>query len=224
MAVTNASSHMSRRHRLQHITSMYSFWGRARLYNPATWLTFLGRERRVRHDCVRHLRLRKGDRVLDVACGTGRNHPYLRDAVGSEGWIVGVDLTSAMLGRARAQAGDRGWDNVSLIQADAAAMELPAESFDGVICVLGFSVIPHYEEAIRRAVALLKRDGRIVICDAAPFKGVWRMVNLVVEPIYRGFACWDPRRDIQGTLQQHVTEMEVHWLHGGSLFVAVGKR
>jgi SAM-dependent methyltransferase len=46
---------------------------------------------------VDQLKLRKGDRVLEVGCGTGRNFPFPRDAVGSKGRIYGVDLSEGML-------------------------------------------------------------------------------------------------------------------------------
>ena len=46
--------------------------------------------------------LTTGDRVLEIGCGTGRNVPFLRAAVGATGKVYGVDLSSGMLRRARA--------------------------------------------------------------------------------------------------------------------------
>ena len=106
------------------IRSIYSFWGRSGLYNTGAFLTFLGRERTIRRQCVRQLHLCKGDRVIDIACGTGRNHPYLIKAVGEEGSIIGLDFTPEMLERARDQAEARGWKNVTLIQGDAAEIDV----------------------------------------------------------------------------------------------------
>jgi SAM-dependent methyltransferase len=51
----------------------------------------------LRKRAVDQLKLRKGDRVLEVGCGTGRNFPFPRDAVGSKGRIYGVDLSEGML-------------------------------------------------------------------------------------------------------------------------------
>jgi hypothetical protein len=50
---------------------------------------------------VDRLNLRCGDRVLEVGCGTGRNFPFLRQALGPEGSIYGVDLSAGMLREAR---------------------------------------------------------------------------------------------------------------------------
>jgi ubiquinone/menaquinone biosynthesis C-methylase UbiE len=71
----------------------------------------------LRKRAVDQLKLRRGDRVLEVGCGTGRNFHFLRDAVGPEGRIYGVDLSD---GRAWKLCHRRQWTNVVLIEADAA--------------------------------------------------------------------------------------------------------
>jgi SAM-dependent methyltransferase len=74
----------------------------------------------LRKRAVDQLKLRQGDRVLEVGCGTGRNFQFLRDAVGPEGRIYGVDLSEGMLRRARKLCQRRQWTNFGLIKADAA--------------------------------------------------------------------------------------------------------
>ena len=54
-----------------------------------------------RRRAIRALGLRPGHTVVDVACGTGQNFPFLEQAIGPEGRIVGVDLTDAMLAQAQ---------------------------------------------------------------------------------------------------------------------------
>src|SRR6202045_466844 len=76
---------------------------------------------------VQALGLRKGDTVIDMACGTGLNFPLLQQAVGPGGRIVGVDLTDAMLARAQDRIEANSWSNVSLVQADAAGFDFPTE-------------------------------------------------------------------------------------------------
>src|SRR3989454_3024718 len=53
----------------------------------------------IRRKAVRRLQLKPGDSVLEIGCGTGRNLPFLREAVGPEGHIFGVDLSEGMLSR-----------------------------------------------------------------------------------------------------------------------------
>lgn len=59
-----------------------------------------------------------GDVVLDLGCGTGANFPYLREAVGAEGTVVGVDFAPGPVTIARDRAGE--WENVHVLRGDAA--------------------------------------------------------------------------------------------------------
>lgn len=202
----------------------YGFWGRSRLYGPATFVTFLGREAAIRRRCVEALELPSGARVLDLCCGTGRNHRHLEEVVGPTGRITGVDLTQEMLDGARRQADRHGWSNVELIRADAAAVELPPASFDGALSTLGLSVVPDFEQAIARAVASLRPGGRLVICDAVPFSSSIRIVNPLIERVYRRLAVWNPDADLIGALERHTEDVQVQWMNGGSVYIATGTK
>ncbi|WP_394295472.1 class I SAM-dependent methyltransferase [Halorubrum kocurii] len=85
----------------------------------------------VRAGCVRALDLEPGDTVVEFGCGPGVNAPALREAVGPTGRVVGVDVTGAMLDRARALAERRGWENVELVRGD--ATDPPVRSADAVL-------------------------------------------------------------------------------------------
>src|SRR6478672_6914300 len=98
-------------------------------------------QRAQRHQAVRALDLRRGDSVVDVACGTGLNFPLLEEVIGPDGWIVGVDLTDAMLARAEERMAANGWSNIRLVQADAAAYEFPSE-LDGILSTYALSQVP----------------------------------------------------------------------------------
>jgi len=95
-----------------------SFYGRwATLYDGlARYTPGIGR---LRREAVAALELDPGDVVVDLGCGTGANLPFLRDAVGPTGTVVGVDLTGGMLSRARRLVDARGWRNVRVVQGDA---------------------------------------------------------------------------------------------------------
>lgn len=94
----------------------------------------------VRAGCVRALDLDPGDTVVEFGCGPGVNLPALREAVGPTGRVVGVDLTRAMLDRARGLVERRGWENVSLVQGD--ATEPPIRTADGVLATFVTSLFP----------------------------------------------------------------------------------
>src|ERR1051326_1680024 len=77
-------------------------------------------QRTQRLQAVRALRLRPGDTVVDMACGTGLNFRLLEKVVGPGGRIVGVDLTDAMLARAQDRIEKNGWAHNHLVPGDAA--------------------------------------------------------------------------------------------------------
>lgn len=100
------------------VASVQSFYGRwATLYDGlARFTPGIGR---LRREAVAALELDAGDTVLDLGCGTGANLPYLREAVGPTGTVVGVDLTRGMLDRAQRLVDASGWGNVHVVQGDA---------------------------------------------------------------------------------------------------------
>ena len=87
------------------------------------WLFFIPPHFRKR--ATQHLALRPGDRVLEIGCGTGRNFPYLREAVGASGQVYGVDLSAGMLAKARELCAQQQWTNVEVTQDDAANYNAP---------------------------------------------------------------------------------------------------
>jgi demethylmenaquinone methyltransferase/2-methoxy-6-polyprenyl-1,4-benzoquinol methylase len=76
------------------------------------------------------LQLRRGDVVLDVGCGTGLNFPAIEERIGSDGRIIGIDLSPDMLARARERVDAQGWHNVTLVESaiDQAQVPEPADA------------------------------------------------------------------------------------------------
>ena len=200
---------------------------RARSYDWTSKVyRFLGfREGHYRRLAVRALRLSPGDTVVDLACGTGLNFPRLRDRVGSAGRIVGVDLTDAML----EQAGDRiqraGWENVELVESDAAAYEFPS-GVNGIFSTFSLTLVPEYEDVIARGAAALRPGGRLVILDFKEPAGwpEWA-IGLYVElgrpfGTTRDLAQRKPWEAIARRFPVH----GVMELYGGAAYIAVGEK
>ena len=118
-----------------------------------------------RRKAVDRLGLRAGDKVLDVGCGTGRSLAYLRKAVGPTGRVYGIDISPGMLRKAQKVCDANGWDNVELMQCDAAAFTAPAP-LDGVLFSLSYNTMPDHRAVLRRAWDQLVPGGRLVIMDA----------------------------------------------------------
>jgi ubiquinone/menaquinone biosynthesis C-methylase UbiE len=85
-----------------------------------------------------------GQRVLDVACGTGIVARVAADRLGGAGQVVGVDLNDAMLTVARRVRPDLEWR-----QGNAEALPFPTASFDRVLCQMALMFFPDRAQALR---------------------------------------------------------------------------
>ena len=121
-------------------------------------------QRTQRLRAIQSLGLRPGDSVVDVACGTGLNFSLLEKAIGPSGRIVGVDLTDAMLARARDRIEANGWANISLVQADAIAFDFPS-GVDAILSTYAMTQVPECAEVIAHGAAALTRGGRWAVLD-----------------------------------------------------------
>jgi SAM-dependent methyltransferase len=106
--------------------------------------------------------LHPGQRVLDVACGTGLVTLPVADAVAPGGEVVATDLSAGMIERARAIAEERGIRNVTFERMDAEALDLPDGTFDVALCSLGLMYVPDPERALREMHRVLAPGGRAV--------------------------------------------------------------
>lgn len=109
---------------------------------------------------VAALGLRKGDRVLDAGCGTGRALPPLRAAVGSSGVVAGADLTPAML-EAAVRAG-RSRDG-RLLLADVAALPLRSRSVDAVFAAGLVAHLPHPAANLGELARVVRLGGTLAL-------------------------------------------------------------
>src|SRR5260370_8586783 len=73
----------------------------------------------IRRRAINRLWLRRGQTVLDVACGTGLSFGILRKQVGPKGLVIGIEQSAEMLDRARDRIDRTGWRNVVLIPSPA---------------------------------------------------------------------------------------------------------
>ncbi|HJR58893.1 MAG TPA: methyltransferase domain-containing protein [Vicinamibacterales bacterium] len=106
--------------------------------------------------------LRPGERVLDVACGTGLVTFRAAELVGPSGSVVATDISDGMVGRLRQEAIRRGLDNLQAARMDAEALDLPDASFDVALCSLGLMYVPDPVAALREMRRALKTGGRVV--------------------------------------------------------------
>lgn len=145
------------------VSEARSFYGRwARLYDAIATLPGIGS---WREHAASSLNLSPGDRVVEMGCGTGANFPYLREKVGPEGVVVGVDFTRGMLDRAGKRIADEGWGNVHLVRGDATAP--PVETVDAVFASFVVGMVADPAGVVEEWLSLVPSGGRIALLDAA---------------------------------------------------------
>jgi len=106
---------------------------------------------------LRAAQARAGQRVLDLATGTGESALMAADAVAPDGRIVGADISVPMLRGALAKLGAR---PIRLVAMDGQALALRSEAFDTVISQLGLMFFPDPVAGVREARRVLRPGGR----------------------------------------------------------------
>ncbi len=211
-------------HTLEDVRRSYKFWSHPLLYSSVVVLFSMGKANRLRARAVEKLKLKKGDLVLDMACGMGHNFPYLAEAVGEGGNIIGFDYSPDMLANAKKRIMKEGWRNVEIVQGDAAKLPYPEDHFDGAICTLAMSVIPDYKEALRRMVRVVKPRKHVVVIDVRLFEGIPRMLNPLWDYSNRLLGAADIRRDTVQDMKILLDAVCVEEHLSGMLYIAEGTK
>ena len=199
---------------------------RAKAYDAAIWLYRACGVRmdRYRRRTVAGLALRPGDTVVDLACGTGLNFPFLEEAVGSSGRVVGVDLTDAMLARARRRVEEAGWRNVELVQDDLATYR-PPHGVRGALSTLALTLVPEYELVIRAAADALAPGGRFAVFD---MKRPDAWPEWLVRAVVRLNAPYGVSLELADrhpweSIRRSLHEVEYREFYWGALYLSVGQ-
>ena len=109
--------------------------------------------------------IRPGERVLDVACGTGVVARLAADLVGEKGRVAGVDINPGMLAVARSKSTGK---SIEWYEASAENIPLENESFDVVLCQLGLQFVQDRFAALREMWRVLAPEGRVLLRTAGP--------------------------------------------------------
>jgi len=171
-----------------------------------------------RRKAVERLGLKHGDTVLEVGCGTGRNLALLREAVGTDGVVIGVDASGGMLAQARQLVRRHGWKNVRLIQRDAAGLDLE-DQVDAVFFSLSYSVLPDRATVLQKAWEALRPGGRLVVMDAGlPANRLGRVLGPIAEVIATAFPGdpysqpWEDLKVISDTVDTERFQMGIYFI------------
>lgn len=140
------------------------------LYDLTVWLAMLGKERAFREKLLQLARIKDGERILDVGCGTGTLAIAAKRHVGQSGAVYGVDASPEMLARAEKKARKVG---VEVLFRSGLAEALPFEDslFDASLSTV---MLHHLPAKTRRQCAVeirrvLKPGGRLLAVDFEGF-------------------------------------------------------
>lgn len=177
----------------------------------------------VRQKAVELLNLKPGDRVLDVGCGPGGSFPYLVNAVGSSGEVVGVELSPEISVHARRRIEKNSWKNVAVLEAAAQKVQLSG-MFDGLLMFAAADVYAS-ADALENIFPHLKNNARIAAFGAKSSShrsGV--ILNPVLRMLFNLSFSTTPRPNYEPwhLLAERVEKLEIEEYFGGLMFLASG--
>ncbi len=109
--------------------------------------------------------VRPGDTVLDIGSGSGTDVLYAASKVGPKGTVYGLDITPAMIAKARTNIAKMGARNVRILEGDATSIPLPDGSVDVVTSNGVLNLVPDKPAAFREIFRVLKRGGHLQLAD-----------------------------------------------------------
>jgi demethylmenaquinone methyltransferase/2-methoxy-6-polyprenyl-1,4-benzoquinol methylase len=169
---------VSEEEKARHVAGVFdSVAGRYDLMND---LMSAGLHRLWKHFTVGQSLARPGDRVLDVAGGTGDLARLFAQRVGPEGEVVLTDINGSMLAVGRDRMLDAGL-RVPAAQCDAEHLPFPDGHFDCVSVAFGLRNMTHKDAALTEMSRVLKPGGRLLVLE---FSQVWKPL----QPLYDAYS------------------------------------
>jgi demethylmenaquinone methyltransferase/2-methoxy-6-polyprenyl-1,4-benzoquinol methylase len=138
----------------------------ANKYDVMNDLMSLGLHRVWKRIAIELTGVREGQRVLDLAGGTGDLAALLAPKVGARGQIILSDINASMLAVGRGRLVDRGIvGNVRYVQADAETLPFPDNHFDCVTIAFGLRNVTNKDKALASMARVLKPGGRALVLE-----------------------------------------------------------
>lgn len=166
-------------------------------YDVMNDLMSLGVHRIWKRIALQLSHVRAGEKVLDLAGGTGDMTALFQKRVGPNGRVILSDINAEMLKRGRDRLIDEGVvDNVGYAQIDAEKLPFPDNRFDCVCIAFGLRNVTHKDAALRSIHRVLKPGGRAIILEFSEaqgelFKKVYDLYSFKVLPMLGKFIAND---------------------------------
>ena len=148
-------------------------------YDDNGWLHDKLRETQIK--AVNILDLKENINFLDVGCGTGFAVGEAAKRINYRGEFYGVDLSSKMIGKAKANFS--GNNNFHFIIANAESIPLEKDFFNIILCTNSFHHYLHPDKVLNEFYRLLKRGGKVYILDPTADKWYTRVIEKMIKLI-----------------------------------------
>ncbi|QUH05256.1 demethylmenaquinone methyltransferase [Saccharopolyspora erythraea] len=163
------------------------FDGVARRYDLTNTVISFGQDRRWRHVTRDALQPKAGERILDLAAGSGVSTVEFGR---SGAWCVAADLSVGML-----QAGRH--REVPMVAADALRLPFADESFDAVTIMFGLRNLTDTVAGLREMARVVRPGGRLVVCEFStptwkPFRSLYMLYVMRILPLVAGTVASNP--------------------------------
>lgn len=135
-------------------------------YDLMNDLMSFGIHRLWKQEAINLANVKHGQRVLDLAAGTGDLSRGFSKQVGSTGWVIASDINAAMLQLGRNRLTDQGIvNNIDYVQADAECLPFATDQFDCVSISFGLRNLTHKEQALNSMFRVLRPGGCLLILE-----------------------------------------------------------
>lgn len=120
-----------------------------------------------RAQTMKKMKVKVGQNILDLCCGTGDWTLDLAKVVGKRGHVTGLDFSEKMLEIAQEKIEKEQLKNINLVQGDAMALPFEDETFDVVTIGYGLRNTPDYLTVLKEIYRVLKKDGQVACIDTS---------------------------------------------------------
>ena len=135
-------------------------WDKASAYYEAFWQKQLFP---AQQKLLELANIKKGDKIIDIACGTGLVSFPAAEQAGDKGSVMANDISDKMVETGTAIAKERKLSNISFQRMDAEELDVEDNSYDVALCALGLMYFPDPLKAIKEMYRLLKPGGHAVV-------------------------------------------------------------